>query len=40
MEKFPLVWCYFARAEQLDVVRLSGERQNIAAILGEEFASN
>ena len=38
--KFPLLWCYFERAEQLDVVRLLGERQNIAAILGEEFASN
>ncbi len=38
--KFPLLWCCFERAEQLDVVRLLGERQNIAAILGEEFASN
>jgi toxin ParE1/3/4 len=38
--KFPLLWCYFERRDQLDVVRLLGERQNIAAILGEEFASN
>ena len=38
--RFPLLWCYFERGEQLDVVRLLGERQNIAAILGEEFASN
>ena len=38
--KFPLLWCCFERGDQLDVVRLLGERQNIAAILGEEFASN
>jgi toxin ParE1/3/4 len=38
--KFPLLWCYFERGEQLDVVRLLGERQNIAAILGAEFASS
>lgn len=38
--KFPLLWCYIERVDQLDVVRLLGERQNIAAILGEEFASN
>ena len=38
--KFPLLWCYFEREDRLDVVRLLGERQNIAAILGEEFASN
>jgi len=38
--KFPLLWCYFERADHLDVVRLLGERQDIAAILGDEFASN
>ncbi len=38
--KFPLLWCYFECEDRLDVVRLLGERQNIAAILGEEFASN
>lgn len=38
--KFPLLWCYFDRGDQLDVVRLLGERQNIAAILDDEFASN
>jgi toxin ParE1/3/4 len=38
--KFPLLWCYFEREDQLDVVRLLGERQNIAAILGDAFASN
>ncbi len=38
--KFPLLWCYFERGDQLDVVRQLGERQNIAAILGNEFASN
>jgi toxin ParE1/3/4 len=38
--KFPLVWCYFERGDHLDVVRLLGERQDIAAILGDEFASD
>jgi len=38
--KFPLVWCYFERADHLDVVRLLGERQDIVAILGGEFVSN
>ena len=35
--KFPLLWCYFERADHLDVVRLLGERQDLAAILGGEF---
>lgn len=30
--KFPLLWFYFERADHLDVVRLLGERQDIAAI--------
>jgi len=38
--KFPLLWCYFDRADHLDVIRLLGERQDIAAILGDGFASN
>lgn len=38
--KFPLLWCYFDRADHLDVVRLLGERQDIAAILGDELAAN
>lgn len=38
--KFPLLWCYFDRGDHLDVVRLLGERQDIAAILGDDFASN
>ncbi|ODU08155.1 MAG: plasmid stabilization system protein [Rubrivivax sp. SCN 71-131] len=38
--KFPLVWCYFERGDHLDVVRLLGERQDIVAILGDEFGSN
>lgn len=38
--KFPLLWCYFERGDRLDVVRLLGECQNIAAILGDEFPSN
>lgn len=38
--KFPLLWCYFERVDHLDVVRLLGERQDIVAILGDEFGSN
>ena len=38
--KFPLLWCYFDRGDHLDVIRLLGERPDIAAILGDEFASN
>jgi toxin ParE1/3/4 len=38
--KFPLLWCYFERGDPLDVVWLLGERQDIAAILGDTFASN
>ena len=38
--KFPLLWCYFERKDHLDVVRLLGERQDIATILGDERASN
>jgi toxin ParE1/3/4 len=38
--KFPLLWCYFEREDNLDVVRLLGERQDIAAILGHDFAYN
>lgn len=38
--KFPLLWFYFERGDHLDVVRLLGERQDIAAILGAEFAAN
>lgn len=30
---FPLLWFYFERADHLDVIRLLGERQDIAAIL-------
>jgi toxin ParE1/3/4 len=37
---FPLLWFYFERSDHLDVVRLLGERQDIAAILGAESASN
>ena len=38
--KFPLLWCYFEREDNLDVVRLLGERQDLIAILGGEFGSN
>ena len=37
--RFPLLWFYFERADHLDVVRLLGERQDIAAILGAEFTA-
>ena len=37
---FPLLWCYFGRGDQLDVVRLLGERQDIIAILGDELGLN
>lgn len=37
---FPLLWCYFERGDQLDVVRLLGERQDIIAILGDELGLN
>ena len=35
--KFLLLWCYFERGDHLDVVRLPGERQDIATNLGAEF---
>ena len=34
--KFPLLWFYFERNDHLDVVRLLGERQDIAAVFAEE----
>ena len=37
VSKLPLLWFYFERYDHLDVVRLLGERQDIAAILGGEF---
>jgi toxin ParE1/3/4 len=37
--KFLLVWCCFERGDHLDVVRLLGERQNTAAILGDDSAA-
>jgi toxin ParE1/3/4 len=38
--RFPLLWCYFERGELLDVVRLLGERQDVAKILGAEFEAD
>ena len=40
VSKFPLLWIYFVRDDPLDVVRLLGERQDIGAILGDDFGSN
>ena len=37
VDTFALLWCYFERADHLDVVRLLGERQDIAASLGGKF---
>jgi len=36
VSKFPLLWFYFERHDHLDVARLLGERQDVAAILGRE----
>ena len=33
VEKFPMRWYYFERDDHLDVVRLLGDRQDIAAML-------
>ena len=38
--KFPLLWRDFERGDKLDVVRLLGERQDIAAILSDEFTED
>lgn len=38
--KLPLLWFYFERGDHLDVVRLLGERQDIASILAAEFSAN
>jgi toxin ParE1/3/4 len=38
--KFPLLWFYFERDDDLDVVRQLGERQDIGAILAAEFTAN
>jgi toxin ParE1/3/4 len=40
VKKFPLLWFYFEREDHLDVVRLLGERQDVAAILGAELTTN
>jgi len=37
--KFPSLWCYFERGDQLSVVKLLGERQDIVVILGAEFTA-
>jgi toxin ParE1/3/4 len=34
IEGFPLHWIYFERPDHLDVVRLLGDRQELAAFLG------
>lgn len=33
VEGFPVIWFYFERDDHLDIVRLLGERQDIATIL-------
>ena len=37
--RFPLLWFYFERRDHLDVVRLLGERQDIAAIIARSLHS-
>jgi toxin ParE1/3/4 len=37
LAKFPLLWFYFERDDHLDIVRLLGERQAVAAIFGGEL---
>ena len=34
---FPLLWCYVERADHVDVIRLLGQRQDLAAVLGDDF---
>jgi toxin ParE1/3/4 len=34
--RFPMLWCYFERNDHVDVVRLLGGRQDVAALFGEE----
>jgi len=34
IEGFPLVWLYVERPDHLDFIRLLGERQDIAALIG------
>lgn len=36
VEGFPCGWYYFARSEQIDVVRLLADRQHLAALLDED----
>jgi toxin ParE1/3/4 len=36
VEGFPVIWFYFERDDHLDVIRLLGERQDIATILDDE----
>jgi len=37
VERFPVVWLYFERDDHVDVARLLGQRQDIAAILGADL---
>ena len=39
IQRFPLRWFYFERDSHLDVVRLLGDRQDIAVILAEPDAT-
>jgi toxin ParE1/3/4 len=34
---FPLLWCYVEHADHVDVIRLLGQRQDLAAVLGKAF---
>lgn len=36
LNRFPLLWFYFESGDHLDVVRLLGERQDIATVLADD----
>ena len=38
VSRFPLLWFYFEKDDHLDVVRLLGERQDLAGILGDALS--
>ena len=40
VSRFPLLWLYFERDDRVDVVRLLGERQDLAVLLGAKLEGN
>ena len=37
VSRFPLLWLYFERDDRVDVVRLLGDRQDLAVLLGAKL---